>query len=199
MPNNYSVRVYNHSDKSADFIIFQTDDDLGVPNAYPLAWLCKRIEPNTYAVFEWTTDYQFVWSDKGIPAPGAIFQADESVNADLTINNSIGFTCSSHCHFSNIGVGPAGRLTIRKEDTIPADKVTVGIGMSGNPVFVVKAIPDKSIAFTPHPRYWIAFGNYVPGQVLDRDAFVDSFEIVFRPGTDQAEVRLNRDDTWTVS
>ena len=67
-------------------------------------------------------------------------------------------------------------MTAMTESVPPSLKGTVNaapvsglpVNLSG-PVNVVPASPNRnfSFSFTPHPTYWITFGNYDAGQVIN--------------------------------
>lgn len=75
----------------------------------------------------------------------------------------------------------------------------VGIGMSGSPTFVVNAQPNMNLTFTPHPEYWIAFGNFNAGEVIDVQAISNAAKIDFPPGIVAMNVTLNQDNTWEIT
>jgi hypothetical protein len=70
--------------------------------------------------------------------------------------------------------------------------------MSGAGTFVVQAQPNINLTFTPHPTYWITFGNYTPGQVLDIGQITNKQQLEFAPNTYNLNVQLKNDNTWSV-
>lgn len=55
--------------------------------------------------------------------------------------------------------------------------------MSGFGTSAVQAQPNMNLIFTPHPQYWIAFGSYSPGEVLDISHMNYPAQVVFPPST----------------
>ena len=70
--------------------------------------------------------------------------------------------------FSNQIAGPDPKNYYINQDTsIPANMAAAGLGMAGQATFAVQAQPNFTLIFNPTPSYFIAFGNYTNGQVLD--------------------------------
>jgi hypothetical protein len=47
--------------------------------------------------------------------------------------------------------------------------------------------------------YWIAFGQFVPGEVIDTGAaFAPPVEVVFPPGVSAVTATLTPNDTWLI-
>jgi hypothetical protein len=53
--------------------------------------------------------------------------------------------------------------------------------------------------FTPHPEYWIAFGNFTTGETIDSSSMTNPAQIVFPPNVYSMTATLNADDTWTIA
>lgn len=197
----YSITLVNHSSMSGAFAIFQKTPDILVPGMMSLAWMTKNTHPNTQVNFDWSTDYNFVWDETGELVPGITAEASQVVAADLTSANSIvlsydewGFSFSKTAAEAN-----PGSLLIKEDATVPPMLASVGIGMSGSPTFLVQAQPNINLVFTPHPEYWVAFGNFSQGQVLEMDEINNCQQINFLPNTNHVKVTLNPDNTWSVN
>lgn len=197
----YTLRAINNSSNTGDMCVFQDDPDLGVSNALSLAWFSKRATPKTTVNFKWTIDYNFVWSETGLLVPGVVFDASQTFGANLQTTNKITLTHAGGAYdFINQTKGPQpGILYITEDSTIPLKQASVGIGMSGNGTFVVQAQPNFNLTFTPHPKYFIAFGNFQPGQVLDIGEINNPAEVQFLPGVFSMTAVLNQDNSWTIT
>ncbi|MCY1669179.1 hypothetical protein [Rhizobium sp. SL86] len=62
--------------------------------------------------------------------------------------------------------------TVLKPATQPFSSVApnntaVGIGMAGSGTFVTEAQPNMTAPFIPYPTYWMIFGNFETGEVMD--------------------------------
>ncbi len=200
MSQQYSIQFKNNSSNPGYACIYQTDPDIGVPNVLSLAWFSKYAFPSTNIIFKWEIDYNFVWSQTGTLEPGVTFIASQAWDADLSSNNQVTFTHENDTYtFKNKTADPrSGSLYIKEDGTLPLKEAAVGIGMSGNGTFVVQAQPNMNLTFTPHPKYWIAFGNYTEGQVLDITEMTNVKEIDFPPNTYSMTAILNADNSWTV-
>jgi hypothetical protein len=200
MADNYSLIFVNNSTMLGDACVYQTNPDTNDPSVMSLAWFSKRTQPTTRVRFDWTIDYSFIWSETGVLVPGVIFTASQEWPADLTYKNQVQFTKTGGAYtFQNQTSGPqGGTLYIKEDSTIPPQQASVGIGMSGAGTFAVQAQPNMTAMFTPHPRYWIAFGNFIPGQVLDIAHINNPGEIDFPYATYSMTAILNQDMTWTI-
>ena len=70
--------------------------------------------------------------------------------------------------------------------------------MSGSPVLAVQAGPNLSFIFKPHPRYWVCFGNYYEGEVIDLNEMTNAQEIKFGPNEYALHATLLANNTWKV-
>lgn len=196
----YSVVFVNNSDQTGSACIYQQDPNIGVPDVMSLAWFSQIAAPTTTVVFQWTINYNFVWSETGNLVPGVVFTASQTWDADLSSNNQVTFTNNGGAYtFQNLTAGPSqGNLYIQQAGTIPADQASVGVGMSGFGTFVVQAEPNMNLIFTPQPEYWITFGNYIQGQVMDITEVSNPGQIQFPANVYSMTATLNSDNTWTI-
>ncbi len=195
----YKVNFVNNSFNTGSIMLFQKPQDLGGYKAVSLAWFAKKVRPTAFGYFDWTLDYSFVWAETGVLKPGVIFMPSQMAYADLITSNSIGLTYDHTCNFVNQEQRtPSGSLYIRQEGNIPLRHASVGIGMSGSGVFAVQAQPNINLVFTPHPEYWIAFGNYFKGEALNIEEMTNCVRINFPPGVYTMNAVLNPDNSWTI-
>jgi len=195
----YKINFFNHSSNAGTMMVFQKDQNIGVDGVMSLAWFTKYMYPTTYGFFDWTIDYNFVWSETGELKPGVNFLASQSPIADLSTANSITLTYDKAYNFVNQTAGtPQGSLYIKEDGTIPLKEASVGIGMSGAGTFAVQAQPNMNLTFTPHPEYWVAFGNYDKGEVLNTQEMTNCSPVEFPPGIYTMDAILNKDNSWTI-
>lgn len=93
MATKYSLTVNNNSKNYGSICVFQTLPDQP-DNILSLAWFSKAAHPGTTVEFNWTTDYDFLWSEQGELKTGVIFKASQVIEAnpaDIT-KNSVAFT-----------------------------------------------------------------------------------------------------------
>lgn len=198
----YSIVFVNNSTNFANACIYQQDPDLGVPSVQSLAWFTKPAYPTTKLSFSWTLSYYFVWSETGPLGPGAVFMASQAWPADLSTTNMVTLTKEGGAYtFQGQGPGPTpGRLNIMEDGTIPSNQAAVGIGMSGAATFVVQAQPNWQQVFTPspQPQYWITFGNFMQGEVMDDESLMVGTRVEFPVNIYSMTATINPDNTWTV-
>ena len=197
---NYTLKFENHSKNLGDVCIYQTDPKFDQDeNVMSLAWFTKRTHPETKVDFKWGGNYSFVWSETGELKPGVIFEASQVVEADLENTNKAVFDYIQNAFLiKNEDGGKAGCLQISESSNIPFDTASVGIGMSGAGTFVKRAQPNMNLEFTPHPEYWITFGNFVKGEVLDIGEITNKQKIDFPANQYSLTVILQEDNTWKI-
>ncbi len=49
--------------------------------------------------------------------------------------------------------------------------------MAGSGTFAVQAQPNMTAVFTPHPNYWVIFGNFENGDVMDIQDVTQAVEV----------------------
>lgn len=196
----YNLVFHNDSSQFGNLCVYQTNPDITDPNVMSLAWFAKKAYPTTRMSFTWDTSYHFVWDETGVLRPGVIFDASQSWEADPKASNQVTFSYENGAYtFRDLGRGPRpNSLYIAEDITIPPNQASVGIGMSGSGTFVVQAQPNMNLMFAPHPKYWVTFGNYQQGQVLDITEITNKSEVLFPNGVYTMEVTLNGDNTFTV-
>ncbi len=200
----YCINFTNKSSQKGKACIYQTDPDLGVHDVMSLAWFAKSAYPTTCLKFKWNVDYCYTWSRQGELKPGIVYNASQTWDADLSKTNSIDFAKDVDLDaysFTNQTIGSKeGSLYIMEKKSIVAKECSVGIGMSGNGTFVVNAQPNMQLQFTPHPKYWITFGSFEQGEVLDiEEITATALELEFPINQYTLNVTLNEDNTWSIS
>lgn len=203
MSTQYSLTVTNNSELTGNFCVYQKAPNQSMyENLFSLAWFSKKCHPHTTVKFKWDLDYCFMWSECGRLTPGVIFEASERLAADPSsaAHNIIGFTKEYGAYkFAPAPVaGALGELRIVTDGTMPTGEAAVGIGMSGQAAFAVPATPNFSFSFIPHPEYWIAFGNFEEGDVIDINRVTrTAAPITFRPNVYSLSINLQEDNTWS--
>jgi len=199
---DYNLIFVNNSSQLGSACVYQQDPGIGMLDVLSLAWFSKAAAPTSRVQFNWTGDYSFVWSETGTLVPGAMFTASQTWDADLSRTNQVQFTylAGGAYTFQNQTHGPRpGSLYILEDGTIPPNQASVGIGMGGSGTFVMQAQPNMQAIFTPTPQYWITFGNYIQGEVLDLTTINNPAEIVFPPNVYSMTAILSPNNTWTVA
>lgn len=204
MSTQYSLSVTNNSTQYVDLCLYQKPVDLGVPDAASLAWLVAPAWPGTTVTFTWTQDYSFVWGETGTLKPGVTFNAQQTMPADPENlqSNQIQFDYRQGAFtFVNgpaAGTPQLGSLYIRELSGVPANTASVGIGMSNSGTFVVPAMPNMNLVFTPHPEYWLTAGTFTISEMLDVEEITNEVAVPFN-GTFSMRAVLDARNNWTVS
>jgi hypothetical protein len=200
----YTLTFHNRSKLSRSFLCYQKDFNLGVPDVVSLAWWAKVTHPKTQVDFSWTIDYSMIWSEMGDLQPGVHFTASETLAADPSGKagpNSVELDYEGGAfEFKNASAGgSAGSLTIKTGPGFPAGAASVAIGMSGSGTFAVSAAPQDNVLFTPHPEYWVAFGTFNQGDVLDITQISNSAKIEFPPNVYAMTAIYDEAGNWTIT
>lgn len=195
----YSVRFINNSQNPGSACVYQKSSAPFYGQLFSLAWFARRVYPGSQATFQWAPDYSFVCAETGTLMPGVVFQTSQQVQADPNNANMVTLDQNGGgLQFQGPQPGgQPGTLTARTSNSIQFGTASVGIGMSGSATFATGAQPNMNYAFTANPSYWIAFGDYQQGQVLDADSMYNSAALYFGGGN-ALTVTLNPDNTFTV-
>lgn len=196
---NYSLTVNNRAAHSAYFMVYQSDPGSWDPNALALAWFAKFSNPSPSAkiMFNWSVDLGFSWAETGELKPGIQFTASETYDPTGG-KNKITLDYNGAYQFINpeTGADPA-RLYLAESPRIPLKSdASVGVTMSGSTVYAVQARPNQNLTFSPHPQYWLAYGDYEPGTVIDVSSINNPLALPYPTGVYSLTTTLNADGSW---
>ncbi|WP_296305657.1 protein RhiA [uncultured Desulfovibrio sp.] len=202
---NYKLIFNNNSNLFGTFCVYQRDPAQSTKsNLFSLAWFTHPSRPNTTATYTWDVNYCFTWSETGQLKPGVTFTASQTIDADPVDPAKHQTTCLNKNIYGYSFVdtplkAPENAMTIYTDATIPHGEVSVGIGMAGMPTFAYPATPNYSYTFKPHPEYWVVFGDYRTGQVLDVNIVSNTCKVDFANGIYTMEVTLSKQNTWQIT
>lgn len=198
--DKFTLIFANNSTQFGSVCLFQTDPTAADPNIMALAWLTKAAFPTTRVAITWTSDYDFFWSETGSLATGVSVESSQAWPVNPQQANHVTFTHENAAYtFTDPKLDQSHPgLIIDETSAVPPGVARVGIAMAGAPVLLVKAQPNMTLMFSPHPKYWIAFGDYHQGQAIEFGAISNKAEVVFPPGIYTMNVTLNPDNTFTV-
>lgn len=208
MPPQYTLRFVNQSANSGTACLYQTSRSFAtLGNAYSVAWLTAPSAPQTMTQFSWEMNFGFAWARTGAAAPGVIFKPAEYLDADLETSNQVTLADRNGVGFENQQQGPqSGTLFVRQDETVPQNSISVGFGLSGKPAFAVQARPNMTVTFDPQIQYWIIFGTFRQGELLNtrlfeanlQSEFTQPARIIFPPDVFGMTAVLNPDNSWTI-
>ncbi|WP_063713748.1 hypothetical protein [Amycolatopsis nigrescens] len=199
----YSVTITNNSKLAGHkALIFQEQPDMP-KDVHTLAWLVKTCHPGTQVGFFWDLKFNFVWGQQGELRPGVNYQAGQVVQANLVDRNVISLLyIDDGFLFGATETGTKGALLVDQDKSVPgsgnAKQGCVGIGMSGAGTFVVPTEPKYKQQFDPHPAYWIAFGKYAAGDVVDQSGMTYPERLEFAGGNFNANCSFDGSG-WSIT
>ena len=198
----YSMTLINDSNQDWTFFVYQKMP-AQVADVFSLAWFCSpyQIKKGGDKIkFQWEIDYNFTWGDTGTLQPGVDYDASGTKDCSPAGNNTTEFALDPGPGLSEPIKGPPpGSLVIHDANSVPANKFSVGIGMSNAGSYAVQAGPNLKHTFTPTPSYWIAAGNNVNiGKVLSIDTITQTAEAQFGTAVYDLNCTLNGANMWEV-
>ena len=202
MAKQYSLTVNNQASHSAYFMVYQNDPTAWDPNALSIAWFAKFSHPSPTAKikFSWGVDWGFSWADTGKLQAGIQFDASETYAPQGPSDNLIQLDHSNNAYYfgkTSSGQDP-DRFYIQESKNIPVNSsASVGMTMSGNTVYAVQARPNQNLTFSPHPTYYLAYGNFEEGKVIDVSTINNALQLVYPTGVYSLTTTLQADNTWT--
>ena len=198
--DQYTLIFINNSLNNADVCIYQDDPDMDVQDVMSLAWITKRVAPNTTVEFTWQMNYCFMWSEQDKLAPGISFKAMQTLDASLTDANTVTFKMEDGAYtFSDTTwSGYEGNLYIHGDASLPNRKAWVGIGLEGAALYSAPAQPRWEWIFTPTPLYWITFGTFEHQEPLDVESISHKAAFKYTPGVYSFTAELTAENIWKV-
>ncbi len=198
MNEKYTLSVDVQSTITGNVCIFQEMPDTNASKILTLAWLSKRAHHGTQLLFDWTLDYNFKWGTKGSLGRTAHFAASQTVPANLSTNNQISFNYEDGAYkFSETSQNPSSEvnLYINQGGNVKSNDALVGIGMSGSGSFVVESQPNLKLIFRPKPVYYVIFGDFIQGQIMDITELSNVHKLVY-DGTTDKHLTLTDKNVW---
>ncbi|MFJ5550931.1 hypothetical protein [Streptomyces sp. NPDC093225] len=87
---------------------------------------------------------------------------------------------------------------LRRRNACHSLTASVGIGLSGAPVFAVQAEPGATPRFTPRPAFSVTAGTFFQGEALEVEELANEAALPY-DGTVSMTAVLGPDQQWTVS
>jgi hypothetical protein len=141
-----------------------------------------------------------VWSKTTNLIPGTIVKTSQAWDANLSTLNHVNFNYANGAYtFSDPSQGDyEGNLYIDQTKRVVSNDASIGIGMSGKGSFVIPSQPNMKVIMTPKPTYWVLFGDYEEGEILDTTQVTDSAVKLQYKGTKVMNVEFTGNNTWNV-
>jgi hypothetical protein len=202
----YSLLVKNNSPIAGTVCLYTTSPDTQAiqQDLRSLAWFSKPVNKGTQVNFTWNLDFSFAWAESGQLVPGVRFEAGQIIPADIQnqARNKAFFLRENDAYeFGDPAKAvnpPAGALAISTNGSIPNARASIGIGINGKAALAVNATPNYNFTFIPKIKYWLAFGTFKEGTVLDLNSMVRGVcEIAYPLNVYNVQVALQEDNTWS--
>ena len=166
-----------------------------------LAWYVLGCNPGNYANFTWTVDYSLSWSQQGTLAPGVKFVTGGSSPVNTSTGDRIKFALSGPAYTFQgkaASAGAVGTCGVNSDNTVENGVCSVAISVAGKPVAAIPIQPNSAITFTPLPKYYLSFGSFVEGTVVDVATMVNSIELDYGGlGVFNLNYTLDARNNWT--
>jgi hypothetical protein len=161
------------------------------------------MKANAETGLSWNSDYSLSWSNSTDLKPGSVYHPDQTLPVSPGVAREDGAELTdTHGVLGMQRASPPkqadGTLSLEELSTVPRGDASVALGMSGRPASVLKAEPNQTLYFTPHPNYWIKAGTFTEGEVINPRTVSEPLRLHF--GTKGAiTVTLHEGGHWTVS
>lgn len=198
MSVEFSLSVKNESEHLENVILYLESNESGIGQ---VAWLSRKINPNTVITFSWTKDFCFSWFGSGI-FTNAAYVEGENLEADPENpeKNEVTLTKENGAYmFKQVaGMEKSGCLTINADNTIPVTGgPSVGIGLSDNPALVCQSTANYKYCFNTDISYWIALGSYEKGEMINVNQLISPRKIAFPINIYRQRLCIQPDHTWS--
>ncbi|MNW28528.1 hypothetical protein D3C74_53570 [compost metagenome] len=199
----YSVKIKNNGTHPGSFALYKEDPDMMNPDTLILAWLAEPSANGQETTISWTVDYSFYWTKVKSPEPGTTISSTASKDGDLKSNNSIGFSKlqgGTYVLSETSSAGHQNILYVHQDETIEVDdNAFIGILIDNQPVIAKRAQPSTITEFTPHPTYYLIYGDIEQGAVIDVSEYSDqALKITFDSVTEHNVVLNERNQLHLV-
>lgn len=198
--STFTINFVNNSSISGNFCVFQQNHNSPNPDVFSLAWRVEPAAPHSRLAISWNMEHYFFWAKTGELKPGVVFLPGENASTDMYGRNDITLTKQDRNYkfVDQKDSYQQGIMTINADAYTAIRQASVGIGMSGVPTFAVQAQPNMRFWFAPRFDYWVTFGEFKQGQVLDPST-LNAVKIEFPHGIFSMDATFNPNNTWTIT
>lgn len=200
MAQEYVLNFKNGTQDTGNVCVFQKPP-ADTPEWKMLAWFAKQTHGGVIDGFKWDIQYGFMWCEVAQLNPQVLCTASQNLPCNLNTTNQITLehdTSSYYLDKQTEGPTP-GTMQIEISPKVPNDMVSSGVTMSGNGCFAMESHPNGTQYFTPHPTYWIVFGDMQETMVMSESWVSKSAEVQFPPNVFTMYALLGEDYKWKIS
>ena len=189
----------NNSQHSGVVIVYQHPPNTATERAFAVAWQALSVAPASRAIFHWSTDYSVALGQSGNVAVGSHFVPRTTLRVDLvagvqvTVNPSAGTL-----QITEQGGVEAGALNVSVLQDSTVDRSAVAVRIDGKPSLVVSTPPGVRWTYRPSSTYYVAFGHFMEGMILNTSLIPQSIAVQLEEGADEATVMLVPDGRLSI-
>lgn len=191
----FSVQVVNDSNDDGDVCIFRTNGSEGAANL--VAFLAHRVAPGDDYQFTWQEQYTFIGAETGVLKPGVSVFPRYTAGGDPNAANATSFTTRGFGTPQREAL-PGGTLAISIPSALPLQRYSIGMGMQGAPFVVAQAMPEMKYVFLVQLPYWIVFGKFKQGTVLDPGQLANAALLPFTANNPAVRATRTSSGEWIV-
>lgn len=212
MGDLFSLTLKNESPQPGlTFAVYTVIDKFtNVAEAFPMAWLTKRLNQGNTVTFSWTLDYSLMFSEQGAQA-GSVWTENGSIDVSDTSQhrNSVLLDFDGDYKFSyNAGSHPVKNGHVYLDTTAqvprydpatgPSVALAIATGDAGTPTPAIAGNSGINLehTFNIHPTYYIQAGQIEQGQMADLTTTTNLQQVVFEPGVYSARWTLTDNNFW---
>lgn len=200
----------NQSSLTSHLCVYQSPPKTSPSEAMTVAWFCqpfpaKLKEGKSQVILNWIEpeNYDFIWLQKGQLTSDISFTVSQILPAERKTKNEVTLTQSSLDVYSFTQQKQGSKpniLVVHQDQTITSHQVFVGISMAGNATALVQALPNVTTTFevSQNPEYWIFWGNYKTGQILNINQINNKEKIEFKGNLTSVIAILREDNVLAI-
>ncbi len=212
----YTIRIYNQSLANKSYVVFMQPPAVsssgGTTPIYTNAWATfDNITNGGWDTVVYTETTYAHWSQANAAlGPGAVLDSGGAMPVNTATQDAVTFSNTGATGFTSVtSPGPAqnGSFSITSStDFTPANNFVFGLashngGVIPAPVACFPALPNEVYNITPVVKFYVADGQYTPGQVIDVPAISDTCAVIDFAGAPQttATVTQGANGAFTVT
>jgi hypothetical protein len=209
MATQYSVTLRNQSTRGGTFCLYATaiDPQQAQDDLRSLAWVTHPANPNVRVDFKWLVNYSLSWSQTGsFAGQKVIYIASEDIPADpMSPQSSKAYLDNDNHGYMLLSGDPRARaaypgaLAITCGNNVAPNEAAIGIGINGDPILAVPATPNYIFTFFTNLKYWVAFGDFQQGEVIDVNSMTGIYELDFSGAVHHLDITLDSSNEWNVT
>ncbi len=186
---SYTIQIWNQSQAARSYVLFVQQPELasaGSPQGYTNAW--ATFPSVTNGGFDRITFDETIYAYWSEPPANGRTQSGGVAPVNTQTHDTVTFSGGSPTGFTSVtspGSAPPGTFAIvTGSDFTPSNGYVLGVArMAASPIPVptmtFPALPNTISTIRPIHTYYVAVGDYAPGEVMDAGLVAGAAEIDF--------------------